>query len=110
MCTYSSPPNYLLFLLLVHRCGISNVANIRLFFYVQSEEQAKSVQSYYTTKFFRFLVSLRKITQHATHSTYQWVPIQQWNKLWTDEDLFKKYKLTSEDVEYIDKMIKRMDI
>ena len=81
-----------------------------LFFYVQSEEQAKSVQSYYTTKFFRFLVSLRKITQHATHSTYQWVPIQQWNKLWTDEDLFKKYKLTSEDVEYMDKMIKLMDI
>ncbi len=55
-----------------------------LFFYVQSEEQARSVRSYYGTRFFRFLVSLRKITQHATHSTYSWVPLQAWDRTWTD--------------------------
>lgn len=41
-----------------------------LFFSVGSEAEAKSLQSYYTTRFFRFLVSLRKITQHGAHSTY----------------------------------------
>ena len=40
-----------------------------LFFYVGSGDEAKSVQSYYATRFFRFLVSLRKITQDAAHST-----------------------------------------
>jgi site-specific DNA-methyltransferase (adenine-specific) len=51
-----------------------------LFFYLDSEDQVQSVRSYYTTRFFRFLVSLRKITQHATHSTYQWVPLQLWDQ------------------------------
>lgn len=45
-----------------------------LFFYVESQDAARSIQSYYTTRFFRFLVSVRKITQHATHATYTWVP------------------------------------
>jgi len=47
-----------------------------LFFYVSSRAEAESLQSYYKTRFFRFLVSLRKITQDATHSTYRWVPMQ----------------------------------
>lgn len=47
-----------------------------LFFYVASKKQAESLQSYLNTRFFRFLVSLRKITQHATRATYTWVPQQ----------------------------------
>lgn len=39
-----------------------------LFFHVGSQKAANSLQSYYSTRFFRFLVSLRKITQDATHS------------------------------------------
>jgi len=80
-----------------------------LFFYVDSEDQAESVRSYYTTKFFRFLVSLRKITQHATHSTYSWVPMQTWNQRWTDSDLYKKYGLTKSEVAFIESMIRPMD-
>ena len=45
-----------------------------MFFFAENKAEAESLQSYYTTRFFRFLVSLRKITQHATHSTYRWVP------------------------------------
>jgi len=79
-----------------------------LFFYIKTEDEAKSLQSYFKTKFFRFLVSLRKITQHATHSTYKWVPIQHWNQLWTDEELYKKYKLTSDEISYIESVIRPM--
>lgn len=49
-----------------------------LFFNVASQKEAESLQSYYATRFFRFLVSLRKITQHGTHSTYDWVSMQKW--------------------------------
>lgn len=81
-----------------------------LFFYVNSKDEALSLQSYYATRFFRFLVSLRKITQDATHSTYSWVPLLSWDRLWEDKELYKKYKLTSEEIAYVEYMIKSMDV
>lgn len=79
-----------------------------LFLYVESESEAKSLRSYYETKFFRFLVSLRKISQHATHSSYAWVPLQSWDREWTDAELYAKYALTSDEVAYIDSRIRPM--
>lgn len=81
-----------------------------MFFYVENKTQAESLQSYYVTKFFRFLVSLHKITQDAVRSTYIWVPIQSWDRQWTDADLYKKYKLTNDEIEYIESVIRPMDI
>ncbi|MFM8279237.1 MAG: Eco57I restriction-modification methylase domain-containing protein [Candidatus Limnocylindrus sp.] len=81
-----------------------------LFFCVQSEPEAESVQSYYATRFFRFLVSLRKITQHATHSTYAWVPLQSWDHAWTDAELYAKYGLTTSEQAFVESQIKPMVI
>lgn len=81
-----------------------------LFFYVHTKEEAESIQSYYTTRFFRFLVSLRKITQHATHATYLWVPMQTWDRIWTDEALYQKYGLTQEEIDYIESVIRPMNL
>ncbi len=81
-----------------------------MFFYVGSEEQAKSIRSYIATKFFRFLVSLRKITQHAFRSTYTWVPMQSWDRTWTDKALYKKYSLTQDQIDYIESVVKPMDL
>jgi site-specific DNA-methyltransferase (adenine-specific) len=77
-----------------------------LFFYVNSRLEAESIESYIRTKFFRFLVALRKITQHATRSTYTWVPQQKWSCTWTDEELYAKYDLATEDVAFIEDMIR----
>ena len=74
----------------------------------QSERAAKSFSSYYRTRLFRFLVSLRKITQDALRSTYTWVPQQSWNKTWTDELLYKKYGITKDEVAFINSMIRPM--
>lgn len=79
-----------------------------LFFFVSSREEAESLQSYYATRFFRFLVSLRKITQHATHSTYSWVPMQLWDRIWTDEELYNKYNLAKEEIDFIESVIRPM--
>jgi len=75
-----------------------------------SEVTAQSIQSYYTTKFFRFLVSLRKITQDAFSHMYSWVPQQPWNRMWTDNALYEKYGLTQEQIEYIESVIKPMEL
>ena len=79
-------------------------------FWLDDEAEALSLQSYYCTKFFRFLVSLRKITQDSLRGTYAWVPMQKWNQEWTDEALYKKYGLTSEEIAYIESVIKPMDV
>lgn len=72
------------------------------------EQQAASLQSYTKTRFFRFLVSLRKITQHALRSTYSWVPQQAWEFQWTDELLFKKYGFENDEITFINTMIRPM--
>ncbi|WP_448238887.1 Eco57I restriction-modification methylase domain-containing protein [Microbacterium paulum] len=79
-----------------------------LFFRCESADEAESIKSYYATRFFRFLVSLRKITQHAIYSTYSWVPIQTWDRVWTDADLYAKYGLTDEEINFIESQIKPM--
>lgn len=81
-----------------------------LFFYVSSEKKAKSLNSYLRTRFFRFLVSLRKITQDATRSTYTWVPQQPWNRTWTDQALYKKYSLTKDEISFIESMIRPTEV
>jgi site-specific DNA-methyltransferase (adenine-specific) len=75
----------------------------------RSRAQAESVHSYIATRLFRFLVSLRKITQHALRSTYSWVPQQSWDRLWTDEELYKKYRVTKDEVAFINSMIRPME-
>ena len=81
-----------------------------LFFYLDSKEKSDSLNSYLQTKFFRFLVSLRKITQHATRSTYSWVPQQKWACDWNDEKLYTKYEFTEDEIAFIETMIKPMGI
>jgi len=73
-----------------------------------SEGDAKSFSSYYRTRFFRFLVSLRKITQDALRSTYTWVPRQVWTDTWTDELLYQKYGITDDEIAFINSMIRPM--
>ena len=69
----------------------------------------KHVVSYIKTKFFRFLVLLRKNTQHATSKVYQFVPLQDFSKPWTDEELYAKYGLTDEEISFIESMIRPME-
>jgi site-specific DNA-methyltransferase (adenine-specific) len=73
---------------------------------VASEDEAKSLEKYLETRFARFLISLRKISQHAWRATYTWLPQQSWDKGWTDEMLFKKYGITAEEQAYISTMVK----
>ncbi len=81
-----------------------------LAFCVVSEAEARSLESYYRTKFFRHLVSLRKLTQDALRPMYSWVPVQTWDRQWTDKALYKKYGLTKEEIDYIEAVVRPMDI
>jgi site-specific DNA-methyltransferase (adenine-specific) len=75
-----------------------------------SKKIAENVISYIQTRFFRFLVLLRKNTQHAAKSVYTFVPTQNFDEPWTDEKLYKKYGLTEDEIAFIESMIRPMDL
>lgn len=70
---------------------------------------AQNIISYMITKFFRFLVLIKKNTQNAPRGVYQFVPLQDFSKPWTDEELYKKYDLSEEEIDFIESMIKPME-
>ena len=76
---------------------------------VKNEVIAKNIISYTQTKFFHFLISLVKITQNTMKKAYLFVPIQDFNQEWTDEELYKKYGLSTEEIDYIESMIRSME-
>lgn len=75
----------------------------------KDENECNNVMSYIATKFFRFLVLLKKNSQNAPKGVYQFVPQQDFSVSWTDEKLYKKYNLTKEEIEFIESMIKPME-
>lgn len=75
---------------------------------VADKASAESLESYVRTRFFRFLVSLRKISQDAMHGTYRWVPQQAWDRIWTDQDLYEKYGISKKEQDYIAEMVRKM--
>lgn len=74
-----------------------------------TKQKANNVISYVSTKFFRFMVLLKKNTQDAPAKVYQFVPLQDFSHPWTDEMLYKKYDLTQEEIDFIESMIKPME-
>ena len=74
-----------------------------------AKEEAENVISYIKTKFFRFMVLLKKNTQDASKQVYSFVPMQDFSKAWTDEELYAKYGLTGEEIEFIESMIRPME-
>lgn len=53
---------------------------------------------------------LHKPSQHATRKVYTFVPIQDFTKPWTDNDLYEKYKLTDSEIAFIEWMIRPMNL
>ncbi|MBR4791480.1 MAG: Eco57I restriction-modification methylase domain-containing protein [Treponema sp.] len=75
----------------------------------KTKNEAENVCEYIKTKFFHFLVGLLKNTQHTTQTVYQFVPLQDFSKSWTDEELYAKYKLSPEEINFIESMIRPME-
>lgn len=74
-----------------------------------TKEECYNIISYIKTRFFRYMVSIKKRTHHAEAPVYQFVPIQEWTKAWSDDALYKKYKLSQEEINYIESMIRPME-
>lgn len=70
-----------------------------------SETDATRYAKYLRTRFVRFLVSLRKSTQHATRDVYSFVPDLPLDREWVDATLYERYALTVDEVAFIESQV-----
>ena len=82
------------------------------------EKACLNLAKYFKTRFVRFLHSLAKASQDATSKTFKFVPLEdftenskiKWNESIAeiDQQLYAKYGLTEEEINFIETMIKPM--
>lgn len=71
-------------------------------------KEAEFFASYMKTRFFRFMVYLRKNTQHITKDRFRFVPAVDLSEEWTDQKLYTHFGLTQTETDFIESMIKEM--
>jgi len=76
----------------------------------ETEEEANNLLAYIKTRFARFLMSMFMYSHSITKDTFAFVPILDMKEPWTDEKLYKKYKLTAEEIAFIESMIRPMEL
>ena len=75
-----------------------------------SKTECENIITYIQTKFFRYLVSIKKKTQNGPRGVYQFVPVQDFTQKWTDEILYYKYKLSEDEINLIENTIRPMEL
>jgi len=74
-----------------------------------SKKEAENYMGYMKTKFYRFMLSLRLITQNISTDCFAWVPdMGDYTHEYTDNDLYQHYGLTRKEIDHIEKSIKEI--
>ena len=76
----------------------------------ESRDQAESALSYFSCRLTRLLILLHKPSQDTTRKVYTFVTTQEWNRQWTDEELYAKYGITADEIAFIEKVVRPMDL
>lgn len=71
-----------------------------------NKKEIENIYKYTQTKFFHFLLTLKKNTQHTPGKCYEFIPIQNFNEEWNDNKLFKKYNLSDSEISFIKSMVR----
>jgi site-specific DNA-methyltransferase (adenine-specific) len=75
-----------------------------------TQAEAESALSYLSCRLTRLLILLHKPSQDTTRKVYTFVPTQAWTKQWTDEDLYAKYGISASEIEFIEKVVRPMEL
>ena len=73
------------------------------------EVKCENFITYLKTKFARFLITPMLASMNMSKSSYSFVPVQDFSKPWTDEELYSKYGLSDEETAFIESLIKPME-
>lgn len=75
----------------------------------EKEEECKNLLTYLKTKFSRFLLLMSVTSINLSKDKFQFVPIQDFTRPWTDALLYEKYGLTEDEIAFIEGMIRPME-
>ena len=56
------------------------------------------------------MMALIKNTQNISKGVFAFVPVQDFSKSWSDDELYAKYGLTDEEIAFIESMIRPMEL
>ena len=84
-----------------------------------TKKEAEAIAKYVRTKFARTMLGVLKVTQNCASPTWRYVPLQDftsssdidWSKSVKeiDRQLYKKYKLTKKEIDFIEEKVKEME-
>ena len=74
-----------------------------------NQVEANNYISYLKTAFVRALMLPTLTSQDISAEKFQFVPLQDFTRPWTDEELYAKYDLTDEEIQFIESMIRPME-
>ena len=77
---------------------------------MKTETEANNLLDYMATKFSRFLLLQAVSSINLSKEKFQFIPVQDFSRPWTDEELYKKYELTNDEISFIESMIRPMDL
>lgn len=67
--------------------------------------EAKNFELFLKSDFVRYFVGLRKITQNLSRDSWKWVPLMSASEAWSDEKIFKYFKINKDEKEHIKKKV-----
>ena len=71
----------------------------------KEQAEAKNLATCLRTRFFRFLVGLRKNTQNISKDCFAFVPALPMTKVWSDEKLYAHFGLTKDEIAFIESIV-----
>lgn len=74
-----------------------------------TKEEAENLAAYVRTKFFRFMVSIRKVSQDNPRDRFAYVPKLDFRHKWTDAILYEKYDVSKDEQSFIDSIVREIN-
>jgi len=77
---------------------------------LDSKAEALNLKAYLETRFARFLMLQAVSSIHLSKEKFIFLPLQDFNKSWNDAKLYKKYGLNKDEIDFIESMVRPMEL
>ena len=74
----------------------------------KSISEAEFVAEYMKSKFFRFMLQIRKKTQNTSMDNFKFVPCVDMSRHWDDSEIYEMYDLSQTEINHIESTISKM--
>ena len=76
----------------------------------RSMQEAENFAEYMALKFPRFMMKHTLSSMNISTQNFIFVPFLDYSRKWSDSDLYERYSLTDSEIEYVESLIRPMDV